>query len=148
MRPRNDKLSATLGRDGILTQVCYIPNSCCFHYNRLLPRGLLMTCYLPETSYYISFILHSNICKVSSQDILNFGIQSRYILTSCDKFLNLCFFTCKMKHLDLIIWVATFDSNLREPYYVCCHSFSLCLQQQLHSSLINASFLALIIYIC
>lgn len=52
-RQSNDQLSATLGRDGILTQVCYIPNSFCFHCNRLLPRGLLMPCYLPDTSYYI-----------------------------------------------------------------------------------------------
>lgn len=62
MRTSNDKLNAIIRRDEILTQVYFTPNSCCFHYNRLLPRCLLLPCNIPNTLYYTSFIL-SNLVK-------------------------------------------------------------------------------------
>lgn len=65
MRPSNDKLNATLGRDELLTQVCFIPNACFFPGNRLLPRCLLMPCYIPKDSYYASFISSQQPCEVS-----------------------------------------------------------------------------------
>ena len=63
IRPSKDKLNPTIEGDGALTQVCFVPNSCCFHRNRFPPRCLLMICYVTKTSYYTLFILHSNLVK-------------------------------------------------------------------------------------
>lgn len=62
MRPSNETLDATLGRNGFLTQVFFIPNSCPLQqtFSQIFVDALLCP---KDFLYYTSLILHNHPVK-------------------------------------------------------------------------------------
>lgn len=83
MRPSNEKLDATLGRNGILSQICFTPNSC--PLQQISSHMLLMPCYVPKIFYIILhlFFIKSavRILKIlaSNQDIPKLAMVTFWI---------------------------------------------------------------------